>query len=172
MTRLHVAIGVVWLISTSTLSAIAQSGDLRHNAVFLEGLGSGGLYSINYDRTIASACLRAGVSYAAFNVGGDRLTLVTAPAAVTYLFGTGPVRFETGGAVMLFHWTLAPASNLSVGPRLVWTYGATAILGLRYTSPAGFLFRLTFTPVIMRADPDGGTFAPGPWGGASLGYAF
>jgi hypothetical protein len=158
---LYVALCAASLPSEGAVAVAAQPEIPRRNAVFVEGLGSGGLYSLNYERTVGAVGLRGGLSYA---IIGSRQSLFGAPVTAVYLLGKNQVRVEMGAGVTLFHGTDGPTSW--------WTYGATAILGLRYTSPSGVLFRLTFTPVFVRADRSGGTFAVGPWGGASAGYAF
>src|SRR5438477_159784 len=59
----------------------------RPNAIFVEGLGTGGLYSLNYERLLGPVGLRAGVSYAAFHESGSDQTILSAPFGIVYLLG-------------------------------------------------------------------------------------
>ncbi len=88
---------------------------VKNKFVFAELLGSGGVYSFNYDfrfdkTTINKWGLRTGIEYLplnTYNYSGDKLTYSTVlfPFMVSYLIGKRNKLFELGlGAVYVFKW--------------------------------------------------------------------
>lgn len=147
------------------------------NSVFLEVLGNGGLYSVNYDRKLSDhAALRIGVgAWAADDLflGGEaRKELVTVPVAASWLFGTGRGRLEVGAGVLLGRQTQdVPFEDGSTSSAFA---SLTGTIGYRYQPAApGFIFRAGFTPFLGlggdEAYPESG-FMPSI--GLSGGYTF
>jgi hypothetical protein len=144
------------------------------NGIYVEGGGSGLLYSINYERHLSSSVfLRVGfgtigLSSNAFSVVNDNgssssFTFVMIPVTLSYLL-FGDDRSH-------------PSSNLELGvgatPIFV-TYGSqsatvlalTGLFGYRFTPyDGGVIFRADLTPLLIA-----GKFILS--GGLSLGYAF
>ena len=146
------------------------------NAVYLELLGNGGLYSINYERALMDNVMaRVGFSY--FSIGASatdgsgqdasaKVTLMTAPVMANYLLGGGGHSFELGaGALVVYAGGEAESGGLSASANGVGVAG-TATAGYRYQPlDGGFLFKVGFTPLVT----DSGFT---PWGGLSLGGTF
>ncbi|MGN8226249.1 hypothetical protein [Gracilimonas sp. BCB1] len=110
------------------------------NAIFFEIAGSGGLYSINYERVIAeNRTLRGGISY----VNGDGFIfghMLTIPVSTSYLFPTDKDSHIELGVGNTFILNEGEFSN-AIGP----------IFGLREQDllTGGAYARITFTPVLL-----------------------
>lgn len=137
------------------------------NAVYLELLGNGALYTVNYDRRFADHWSgRIGfmvVTAQAEEPVNDEVGVAILPVMVNYLAGAGSHRLELG---------IGPLFGI-VGGELeeyggfagVGLAGVTTTFGYRYQPPGGgFVFRIGLTPFYSGM--------PQLWGGLSLGYAF
>lgn len=164
-------------------TAAAGSGREAKNAIYLDLLGPGLLYSINYDRVIVDdISARIGFSY--FGVGasttdGSGATTASAefsywaiPLTVSYL-GVGSdthmLELGGGGAIVNFSGSgLLESDDEEVSSGASVTTGAlTALVGYRrQPADGGFVFRIGLSPMM--------TFGAGvlPWGYLSLGAAF
>ena len=150
-------------------SAHKTASASARNALYVELLGAGLLYSINYDRHLIGR-MHARVGYATFGSGfgsGDsKLHLVpmqlmfVSDAEDALEIGAGVTMVvDRGRNAIRPHDSSAPSSDL----RAV----ASLIIGYRYQPVEnGFLFRIGFTPFIGYD----GRFLP--FGGISFGYAF
>jgi len=139
------------------------------NALYVELLGAGLLYSINYDRHLIGR-MHGRVGYATFDFGfasgSDNLHLVpmqfmfVSDAEDALEIGAGVTMIvDQGRNAIRPHDSSAPSSDL----RAV----ASLNVGYRYQPiENGFLFRIGFTPFIGYD----GRFLP--FGGISFGYAF
>ena len=127
------------------------------NDIFLELLGSGGAYSLNYERLILlgppfSLRGRLGISFF-----GSRFTF---PALLQVSHSLkGPLHFEWGGGVSM----LPRISEGMIDKE--WTL----LAGFRYSNAKGFLFRASYTPFFRSMD--GGAKLK-HWGGVSAGLLF
>ncbi len=182
------------VISTSCFaqefdSAAAQTVRAK-NSFYIEGLGNGLVYSLNYDRlfmerkkTILAA--RIGASW--FPSGGGNYR-IGALGELNLLYGKGKHFLETGLGLSYmylddYYWLTDEQGTVLevVDQKLHWLF-ATGRFGYRYQKPeGGFFFRAAFTPVFQfydkREDKYGGLFSqPDPamtlqaWGGISIGY--
>ncbi len=144
-----------------------------NNALFVELLGSGVLYSVNYERFIGDFSVRLGASYLPFtgqSSGGSGNTIVI-PLTAGYLglhlgshcldLGLGPILVITSGEIS-GTTTATTLSGSSTGANI----GGTAIIGYRYAPlHGGFMFRVAFTPIF-------GVGGFQAWGGVALGAVF
>jgi hypothetical protein len=145
------------------------------NAVHLELLGSGLLYSLNYERMLPAynIGLRAGFGFVTYKIsngyGAGNLTFASLPLVASWYWGSVHHKLQLGlGATVLY----VDAASDSTGTKFEGAgtglgLAATAVIGYRYT-PAhdGVTFGAGFTPL---ARPAKGFL---PWGGAYVGYAF
>lgn len=127
------------------------------NDIFLEVLGSGGGYSLNYERLILlgppfSLRGRLGVSFFASRFTFPALLQVSHTLK-------GPLDLEWGGGVSLIPDLGEARLNKE------WTL----LAGVRYSNVEGFLFRLSYTP-FLRGGDDG--LQVEHWGGISAGLLF
>lgn len=164
--RLIVAlIGCTALAAAVPCAAQSDAG-VRRNSIYLESLGNGGLFSINYERLLSDHLgLRLGFgSWEAGDFlgfyGGGRVT--TVPIMLNSLHGTGRRRFELGGGVVV-------GSNGSTSFQTL-----TGTVGLRWHSGRSWLIRAGITPFYGLNDksssyPDKGFLTSV---GISLGYRF
>ena len=151
-----------------------KEGPYSQNSIFVEVLGQGVFYSINYDRRITpDFSLRVGftswsITSILFLVPGE-LKFTAIPVTANYLAGGESAHhLELGIGLMPIFLTLQGdeeffGSNVSgSGASVV----GTATIGYRLQPPGGgILFRIGFTPLF--------TFKKFvPWGGISLGAAF
>lgn len=144
------------------------------NVVFAEALGSGLLYSVNYERIIDAwnVGLRGGVSYFTYAVSSygasGNLTLVTFPMVASYYFGWRSHHLQLGlGATILYTGVATDSQGTKFdGERSGAGVAATGVVGYRFVPrDGGVSFGLGFTPLIRTS-----RFLP--WGGANVGYAF
>lgn len=172
------ATAAVLLGASAAGPAGAQGGaPPARNSVFLELLGNGGAYSVNFDRRLSDgAAVRVGVATWTSDdlFGGEeaRKTFVTVPVGASWLFGSGNSRVEVGAGVLVGRQTQdAPFEDGSTSTAIA---SLTGTAGYRYQRAAGgFLFRAGFTPFFGlggdEAYPDRGFM---PSGGISAGYTF
>lgn len=159
----------------------AQSGAeprTSENAVYLELLGNGGPFSINYDRRVGEdVAVRIGfASWTADDLflGDEAKTeLVTVPLTVSWLPGAPSRGIELGGGVLLGSRKQdEPFEDGSTSSTFV---SLTGIVGYRWQpADGGWMFKIAFTPFFGLGDrdiayPDRGFF---PSAGASVGYSF
>ena len=144
------------------------------NSVFFEALGSGLLYSVNYERIIDkwNVGLRAGVSYFTYKVSdygsSGNLTLVSIPFVASYYYGVRAHNLQLGvGATILYTGVATDSQGTKFeDERSGAGLAATAVIGYRYIPrDGGITFGAGFTPLLR-------TTKFLPWGGANVGYAF
>jgi hypothetical protein len=138
------------------------------NSIYLELLGNGGLYSINYDRMFSeNVGARVGLSYLSeFDIIFAKIEdLFIAPVTINYLVGERNSKLELGAGIVfisvknsdIFGFTKAEHNSAIRG---------TATFGYRYQpKDGGFVFRAGFTPVF-------GSQGFYPSGGISFGFCF
>jgi hypothetical protein len=163
MKNIRLYILVTLVLVTFNSSASAQT---HPNSIYLEFMGNGGLYSLNYDRLFTEDFgARIGFMYfetEEFFFWTD-IELFLIPVTINYLPGSKNHKFELGiGPVIVFGsagiFGLESASGSGIG--------GTATIGYRYQpADGGFLFRIGFTPYF-------GFDEFHPTGGLSIGYAF
>ena len=170
---LLLVVGSCYLTTTHALAQEAlpqrsSSKDFARNSIYLEILGNGLLYSLNYDHKIFDhLSARIGGMYLGVNesTSDSRVSLLLVPVMANYLVGSGSSRLEIGAGLTLgsvggdidaaggdFDKGGVAAFTSTIGYRLQPTNG-------------GFLFRIGFTPIFT---------ANGflPWAGLSLGGTF
>lgn len=153
------------------------------NAIYLDLLGPGLLYSINYDRVLVDD-LSARIGFSYFGVGAsatDSTGTTTAsaefsywaiPLTVSYLgIGSDTHMLEVGGGGAIVNFSgsgLLESDDQEVGAGASVTTGAlTALVGYRrQPADGGFVFRVGLSPMMAF---EGGFL---PWGYLSLGAAF
>jgi hypothetical protein len=145
-----------------------------NNALYVEGLGPGLFYSLNYERDFDNVFgVRVGLDYVSITAVGDdgasaNATFLAIPITFSYL-GLGSLKhiFEVGaGGTILYASASANTIGGSSGGSGVGGIG-TLILGYRYQPPhGGFMFRAGIAPLITSY----GDFLPWPY--VSLGAAF
>lgn len=132
------------------------------NAVYLELLGNGLIYSFNYERRITPAAgVRAGIG--GFGTAG------AVPVMFTYLLGGTRHHLDLGvGPLLVFGPDAVEdeQGNLIEDPATSAALLGTGTFGYRFQpDDGGFVFRIGLTPLFSF----GGIL---PWVGMSLGYAF
>jgi hypothetical protein len=107
--------------------------ELRRNAFFLELLGVGYVWSVNYEYIAFNhVAIRSGLSY--FFTGDNNHFL--APVSLTYLLGSGNFRMEYGAGYPI---NITPFYNL---PNAIFP-----ICGIRFQSDkSGLIWRIAYTP--------------------------
>jgi hypothetical protein len=151
------------------------------NAIYLDLLGPGLLYSINYDREIVDdVSVRIGFSYMSYGVSASsgtasasaNFSYLSIPITASYLgIGSENNMLELGGGGMIMNFKGDGLLKSDEGSGRVGgsttTFAMTGIAGYRHQpSDGGFVFRVGASPVV--------TFGYGviPWGYLSLGAAF
>lgn len=144
----------------------AKKNKVKNRFVFAELLGSGGLYSFNYDFRFDKAIiskwgLRAGIEYLplnTYNYSGDKLTYSTFlfPFMVIYLLGKKSKFLELGlGAAYVFNWKHERLKSeeyeyfiRNINRRIPKSYGAFSI-GYRHNPVKGnIMWGIAVTPLI------------------------
>lgn len=162
------------LTFAATAPRLAAQASTR-NATYVELLGSGGVFSLNFERRVGAVHMRAGVgSWTAADLfGAGETSIVTVPVTLSRVRGSGRHHLEAGGGLTLGHRKFTSAFDGGTTGSGFLTL--TGLVGYRYQKPgSGFLFRAMFTPLYGLGDeeaayPDRGFF---PSFGLSLGAAF
>lgn len=152
------------------------------NAIYLDLLGPGLFYSVNYDRMLTSdLSARIGFSYLSFGASsGDgtgtqasaEFSYWTVPLTVSYLgIGSDSSMLELGGGPVIMNVKgsgLVETDETASGAEASATlFALTGMVGYRHQpADGGFVFRVGASPVM--------TFGVGvlPWGYLSFGAAF
>ena len=132
--------------------------------IFVEGLGSGVLYSINYDRRFGNQENGLGLRIGASGYkGDDGNKYSTMPFQINYLLGDKGKYFEIGLG--------ATYGEGNIDTHKTGDFIGTAVLGYRRQpyEKKGITWRIALTPLIV--------FEPNnilvlPWIGASIGFRF
>jgi hypothetical protein len=121
-------------------SADLDAPELRRNAMSLELLGRGLLYSFNYDKMVTNdLALGAGVSHYGFSSGTSSLSAWIIPVYANYYFTGGKNRwFATGGADVILSSGSAGDDAKVSGSGIAGVLGA----GFEHRGDNGFLFRV------------------------------
>lgn len=155
-------------------SAEAESRASAANILFLQALGSGLFYSLNYERYVDAwrVGFRVGGSFFSLPVSkygaSENLVVLTFPVTASYYVGARSHKLQLGLG-MTFLYTDASTDTEGIrfeNERTGFGAAATAIVGYRYIpSDGGFSFGASFTPLLR-------TTKFLPWGGIDVGYAF
>jgi hypothetical protein len=164
------------MICASSYAQNKHANTSRNNA-YLELLGNGGVYSINYERIVVeNVALRLG--FGAFKsgtlFGEGTQSIVTVPVMVNFLSGKKKGKFEAGAGFLFgrqkFRSSFGSGNN-TASPIL----DLTGVIGYRHQpSTKGFMYRVGLTPfyALKGGDdpyPDSGFSLSG---GVSVGYSF
>jgi hypothetical protein len=145
------------------------------NGVYVEGLGPGFFYSLNYDRVISDIALRVGIGYisiSATSANGQESAhayFLTVPFDINYIgIGSKKHIFELGGGATVVA-VGAGGSSLGVeseGNASATTFVGHLNIGYRLQPPqGGFMLRTGISPLIGK-----GVFLPWPY--IALGATF
>lgn len=142
------------------------------NVLYVELLGNGILYSLNYERFLTDdVALRVGLGYLSLTAtsgsASARANVLWLPLMVNYMgIGSADHKFELGiGPGLLFASAAASSVGDSASNSGVAIYG-TATVGYRYVPhDGGFNFKIGFTPLVAR-------FGFLPWFGLGFGAVF
>ncbi|GAB3332233.1 hypothetical protein GCM10027299_38540 [Larkinella ripae] len=161
-----------FLLTTSVLRA--QDGG-RNKAIYVEGLGSGLILSLNYDfrfkPTQDGLGMRVGIGGARISDRNSdaRAGAITMPILVNYLIGKRRAAFEVGAGVTPIYISASGTDDVSgelISGKGVGVFGSLNA-GLRLQPVRnGVIFRLNWTPIITSEG------FQARWLGLSLGYAF
>lgn len=138
------------------------------NSIYLELLGNGIIYSVNYDRMFCNNVSgRIGMTYfpalTSFFTTTENIFIM--PVTLNYFIGDGNSKLELGAGIVYAQATLS--TIFSNEEESASGIAETVIIGYRYQqSEGGFLFRIGFTPFFRF---DGGLY---PFGGISIGTSF
>lgn len=160
--------------------AFAQSKGTHH--FYAEGLGRGGYYSLNYEKTLFQRTNFRDYVVVGYNTWYDSWIKPIRPNKPFHYFlihhfllsigtenGHKNLKYEYGiGAILSYGYNTQHLNMLLVGSNKMYAFGFHGILGLRYYIPKTPLFaRITFTPLYS---PQVNEFYP--WAGVSFGFKF
>ncbi|WP_143960559.1 hypothetical protein [Litoribacter populi] len=162
-------LSVFFLISLGQVCQAQAPDRSRGQSVFVEVLGNGLIYSVNYDTRFSQGMNglggRAGIGYIAMD--GVRFTSV--PLLVNYLFGHDKHFFEIGVGATILVGSAGNQGGFGPAGERDRESGAIGTMSLGYRlepTDGGFLFRAGITPIY-----DSSAFWP-LWPQLSFGYAF
>jgi len=140
----------------------------NNNFVFLEMLGSGGVYSVNYERLVfhkKNNYFTARVGFSYVGALGSEL-IYTAPVMVNYLHALNKNLFvEAGVGILAGDVKLYDGAKQPATPKYL---GMATAVGIRFYAMKRFFCRLDATPFFLSI------FNPTVYmfGGISIGYNF
>lgn len=162
----------------------AEEERTANNALYLEGLGPGLLYSVNYDRTFGDFAGRVGFGYISVSASAGSsdgttqasasASIFTIPITLSYLgIGSKKNMLELGAGATILH-AGAGATTINTNSSSTANGSATLVLpdvivGYRFQPPhGGFLFRAGLSPIIF----PGSSLPVLPWPYVALGGTF
>ena len=161
--------------SATPPAASEQAPRTALNQVFFEALGSGLLYSVNYERILDrwNIGLRGGVSYFTYGVNkyqqSGNLTIVSFPVLASWYYTLHRGHhLQLGLGATVFYTDVATDSQgvKFDAERSGLGLAASAVVGYRYMPrDGGVSFGVGFTPLVRASKLL-------PWGGANVGYSF
>lgn len=135
----------------------------RISAVYVEFIGAGLIYSVNYDFRFKNSNLGAGMRIGAGGFSDGKSTFYSFPLGFNYLLGKKIHAFEVGvGGTFTNLNTLLNSQTPNVVGNLTLAYRHQPIND-------GFSLRIAFMQMFGSEQK---TFFIIPWGGISFGYAF
>ncbi len=157
------------------------------NTLYAEGLGAGGVYSINYERLVLNDLgIHVGFSYFSVSVtasGGGTTSsasgsFIAIPITASYLgVSSGNHALELGGGITIWNVSGTASGSGWAGSANGFIPIGTAIVGYRYQPrEGGFNFRVGASPLFGKGlglnanNPT--AFGVLPWGYISLGWTF
>ena len=153
LTLASIYLGLAAASAIASLSVGAQAMPavaVPRNAVYLELLGSGGVFSLNYERLVRErVAFRVGAgSWTSDDVfGAGETTITTLPVTVSLVTGRDRHFVELGGGILLGRKRFE--SSFGDPGRSTSIFSLSGLLGYRYQQPGGgFLFRSGFTPLL------------------------
>ena len=151
---------IILIILIGTVSLSAQ----RNKVIYAEGLGSGILYSVNYDMRFRKAINGPGFRVGAGAAGASNDFSVFSPIQLNWVFG-GKHALEIGAGALSIY-------NIDRFENKFYIYPGGALV-YRYTGDRGLSFRAGITPVFIE-DTAPLSFHElfWIWPGVSIGYAF
>jgi hypothetical protein len=165
--------------AASAAPSAKHEGREAKNALYVDLLGPGLLYSLNYDREIIpDLSARIGISYMSLGASsGDgsasvSFSYLAVPITASYLgIGSQNNCLELGGGPVIMNFKgsgLVKSNDESVSAGAsVTTLALTGMAGYRHQpADGGFVFRIGVSPMMVL----GANFVP--WGYLSLGAAF
>lgn len=157
------------ILSVQAQAPLASTPSKARNTFYVEGLGSGGFYSINYERLVLALPnhaygFRVGTAY--HGIGSVNLTLALVGEAMV-LVGKGNHHGDFGMGISVLR------SDYQEGyrPLRAWNTFAIPRLSYRYQRPTGgLMLRAGFTPAIQLGLSNQTNITP--WAGGAIGYSF
>jgi hypothetical protein len=158
---------LIFVAIVGSLIMLAQTNSRaqnKQNQLFLELGGNGLIYSVNYERLLSeNLTLRGGLGYTPGLIFVEG-TFFHIPVTMSYIVGGDHSKFEAGLGVTLFTGTNAKIFGLPTGD--ISILFISGILGYRYVSPSGFVWRIFVCPIYSnKTDPKFN-----PYGGMSFGF--
>ena len=158
-----ILLGWLILFQCSTAGQTSTT-NFKQNQLYLELAGNGLIYSINYERFLSEDfTIRGGfgITPGLIFIEG---TFIHIPVTASYLIGSKTSKLELGLGATYFAGEDTEIFGLDAGDQSLMFL--TGIIGYRYTSPAGFVFRVFFTPLYSsESEPNFN-----PYGGLSFGF--
>lgn len=150
---------------------------ISRNNAYIELLGNGGLYSVNYERMLVeNFALRLGFAFFKSGdlFGGGDKSIFTVPVLGNLFFGERKSKLEVGAGFLFGHqkFTSSFGPNNNTSSSII---DLTGVIGYRYQpSTPGLMFRVGLTPFYALKGGDdpypGSGFSLS--GGLSIGYSF
>ena len=165
--QLRILILLSLVLFASPLLAQDETPIPKPNGWYLELLGNGGLYSINYERRIRpKMVMRYGAAnWTSEDWFSDSETRIYAfPITTSYLVGSSKHKFELGGGILVGH----RKDEFDKG----FFLSLTGIAGYRYEADGGFLFRAGLTPFYGLTKGDSAYPEDGALGSAGISFGF
>jgi hypothetical protein len=155
--------------------SVAQQG-LSRNAFFVEGLGLGSFYSLNYERSYyVGEYLRLGSRIGIAPWGADNNYTINLPLSLHLIYGRDLHRAEVGaGLAWQFYSGISQGAVIAPSWKKIDQARYSLYLGYRYQpQTGGFLFRLGYQPFLNGMAENAGYIREGfvHWAGVSVGYA-
>lgn len=158
--------GLLLLVVMALMFSLEANAQ-RNQSIYVEGFGSGLLYSVNYDTRLSASDKGLGLRLGAGVITGSDATVVI-PTHLNYLVGSGKHKLELGlGITTILELEEESDSNDQ-------HFKPSGTLMYRYQADSGLLLRAGLAPLFAEVEDD--SIIPNSvfflWPGVSIGYSW
>lgn len=123
-----------------------------NNLVYLEALGPGLFYSVNYERMFDNLSARVGIGYFSHIESEERVSFLTIPITASYLgIRSNQHIFEMGAGATVVHATAGASTFVETGTSSLTTLLPTVLAGYRYQLDPGFVLKVGGSAMFNRS---------------------
>lgn len=135
----------ILLFATLIISIIGINKVTGQQSIYLEGLGHGFVYSVNYDKRLNTASGKLGFKLGCSYTPISNSNFLAIPVGAYYLKGTEPHYLELGAGANFYRGEANFIGDYDFGDA---NFAFNGTIAYRYQKPKGLIFRAGLTPIL------------------------